>query len=80
MIDNKHEPVTEPEGLKKALAEIRAAQGEYAAFGQEEVDSIFFEAARAAAKERIPLAKMAAAETGMGVAEDKVIKNLYASE
>jgi acetaldehyde dehydrogenase/alcohol dehydrogenase len=80
MTDNRHEPVTEPEGLKKALENIREAQRAYAAFSQEQVDRIFFAAARAAAKERIPLAKMAVAETGMGVVEDKVIKNLYASE
>ncbi|MDR0554775.1 MAG: aldehyde dehydrogenase family protein, partial [Treponema sp.] len=80
MTENKREPVREPESLKRALDRIREAQREYAAFSQEQVDKIFFAAARAAAKERIPLAKMAVTETGMGVAEDKVIKNLYASE
>jgi len=72
--------VTDLEILEKALARIREAQKVFAAFSQEQVDKIFFAAARAAAKERIPLAKMAVAETGMGVVEDKVIKNHYASE
>jgi acetaldehyde dehydrogenase/alcohol dehydrogenase len=72
--------ITEPESLKQALDRIRKAQAVYANFTQEQVDKIFFTAARAAAKERIPLAKMAVAETGMGVIEDKVIKNHYASE
>jgi len=72
--------VTEPENLKNELSRIRKAQAVYATFTQEQVDRIFFAAARAASKERIPLAKMAVAETGMGVVEDKVIKNHYASE
>jgi len=80
MAENKQEPVTEPESLQRALNRIREAQKKFAAFNQEQVDRIFFAAARAAAKERIPLAKMAVAETGMGVVEDKVIKNHYASE
>ncbi|MDR0456073.1 MAG: hypothetical protein LBH20_05265, partial [Treponema sp.] len=80
MTENKQEPVTEPESLQRALNRIREAQKVFATFNQEQVDRIFFAAAKAAAKERIPLAKMAAAETGMGVVEDKVIKNHYASE
>jgi len=72
--------VTDLESLEKALTRIREAQKVFAAFSQAQVDKIFFAAARAAAKERIPLAKMAVAETGMGVVEDKVIKNHYASE
>lgn len=59
---------------------MRRAQREFAKFTQEQVDHIFFEAAMAANKARIPLAKMAVEETGMGVMEDKVIKNHYASE
>src|SRR5690606_8999138 len=55
-------------------------QKEYAGFTQEQVDRIFFEAAMAANRERIRLAKMAVEETGMGVVEDKVIKNHYAPE
>ena len=59
---------------------MRAAQKVFATFTQEEVDKIFYEAASAANKLRIPLAKMAVEETGMGVVEDKVIKNNYAAE
>ena len=66
--------------LEAKLEEIREAQKIFATFSQEQVDKIFFEAAIAANKERIPLAKMAVEETGMGVVEDKVIKNHYASE
>jgi acetaldehyde dehydrogenase / alcohol dehydrogenase len=72
--------VTDLESLEKALARIRKAQSIFSTFTQVQVDKIFFAAARAAAKERIPLAKMAVAETGMGIVEDKVIKNHYASE
>ena len=68
------------EGLEAALARVRAAQAKYAEYSQEEVDKIFLAAASAANKQRIPLAKMAVEETGMGVVEDKVIKNHYASE
>ncbi len=59
---------------------MRKAQERFASFSQEQVDQIFFEAAMAANKARIPLAKMAVEETGMGVAEDKVIKNHFAAE
>jgi len=62
------------------LKRLREAQSVYATYTQEQVDKIFFEAAMAANKMRIPLAKMAVEETGMGVVEDKVIKNHYASE
>ncbi len=68
------------DALNAKLKEVRAAQKEFATFTQEQVDKIFFEAAMAANKARIPLAKMAVEETGMGVVEDKVIKNHYASE
>ncbi|MDR1318230.1 MAG: bifunctional acetaldehyde-CoA/alcohol dehydrogenase [Treponema sp.] len=74
------EPVRDIESLERALAEIRQAQALYAVYTQEQVDKIFFAAARAANNARIPLAKMAVRETGMGVVEDKVIKNHYASE
>jgi len=80
MAETRYEPVTDPQSLSLCLARIRKAQEAFAAFSQEQVDKIFFAAARAAAKQRIPLAKMAVAETGMGIVEDKVIKNLYASE
>ena len=73
-------PVTNAEELHQALARCRAAQQEFATFTQEQVDKIFLAAATAANKARIPLAKLAVAETGMGVVEDKVIKNHYASE
>lgn len=59
---------------------MREAQREFATFTQEQVDKIFYEAASAANKMRLPLAKMAVEETGMGVVEDKVIKNNYAAE
>ncbi|MCL2222894.1 MAG: bifunctional acetaldehyde-CoA/alcohol dehydrogenase [Oscillospiraceae bacterium] len=66
--------------LNEKMDKVRAAQGIYADFSQEKVDKIFKAAALAACKQRIPLAKMAAEETGMGIVEDKVIKNHYASE
>lgn len=66
--------------LEKLLARVRAAQAEFATFPQEKVDAIFRAAALAANNQRIPLAKMAVAETGMGIVEDKVIKNHYAAE
>ena len=72
--------VTEPEDLQQALARCREAQAAFATFSQEQVDKIFLAAATAANKARIPLAKQAVAETGMGVVEDKVIKNHYAAE
>ena len=68
------------ETLEAKLAEMRTAAAVYSKFTQEQVDEICKQAAMAADKARIPLAKMAQAETGMGVVEDKVIKNNYASE
>jgi len=68
------------ETLTVGLENIRKAQKEFATFDQEKVDKIFFAAAKAANKMRISLAKMAVEETGMGVVEDKVIKNHYAAE
>ena len=68
------------EDLAAKIAEVREAQRIFANYTQEQVDKIFFAAAMAANKARIPLAKMAVAETGMGIVEDKVIKNHYASE
>ncbi|GAB6392138.1 MAG: bifunctional acetaldehyde-CoA/alcohol dehydrogenase [Treponematales bacterium] len=62
------------------LERVRAAQREFASFSQEQVDRIFFAAAAAANRNRIALAKLAVAETGMGVVEDKVIKNHFAAE
>ena len=66
--------------LEETLAALRTAQAKFATYTQEQVDCIFRAAALAANQARIPLAKMAVAETGMGVVEDKVIKNNYAAE
>ena len=68
------------EALEAKMKAMREAQREFATFTQEQVDKIFYEAASAANKMRLPLAKMAVEETGMGVVEDKVIKNNYAAE
>lgn len=68
------------EALEERLKQMRVAQQEFAAFTQEQVDKIFLAASIAANKERLPLAKMAVEETGMGIVEDKVIKNHYAAE
>lgn len=78
--DIKEETMTAAQMLEKKLEDMRKAQKVFAAFTQEQVDKIFFEASMAANKARIPLAKMACEETGMGVVEDKVIKNHYAAE
>ncbi len=68
------------EKLEAELAKIRKAQKEFSTYTQEQVDRIFLAAAKAANMARIPLAKMAVEETGMGVVEDKIIKNHYAAE
>ena len=68
------------ETLEAAIARVRAAQQKFSTYTQEQVDKIFLAAAMAANKMRIPLAKAAVEETGMGIVEDKVIKNHYASE
>ena len=72
--------VSSVDTLLEKLAEIRKAQQEFSTFTQEQVDKIFLAASLAANKKMIPLAKMAQTETGMGVVEDKVIKNHYAAE
>ncbi len=72
--------VNNGEALAAKIAQIREAQKKFATYTQEQVDAIFAAAASAANKQRIPLAKMAVEETGMGVVEDKVIKNHYAAE
>lgn len=74
------EPINSVEALQQRIASMKEAQKKFSAFTQEQVDRIFFEAAMAANKQRIPLAKLAVAETGMGIVEDKVIKNHYAAE
>lgn len=68
------------EALEETLASVKEAQKKFSTYTQEQVDKIFLAAASAANKARIPLAKMAVEETGMGVIEDKVIKNNYAAE
>lgn len=68
------------EALQARMKAMRKAQEVFATYTQEQVDKIFYEAAKAANQQRIHLAKMAVAETGMGVVEDKVIKNNYAAE
>ena len=68
------------EALMAKIDEVRKAQEIFATYSQEQVDKIFTAAALAANNARLPLAKMAVAETGMGIVEDKVIKNHYAAE
>ena len=75
-----YEIVDGVEKLEAALDRARAAQKIFAGYTQEQVDAIFLAAATAANQARIPLAQMAVEETGMGIVEDKVIKNHYASE
>ncbi|MFI3171896.1 MAG: bifunctional acetaldehyde-CoA/alcohol dehydrogenase [Eubacteriales bacterium] len=74
------EIIDNTESLTVKLAAMREAQKEFATYTQEQVDKIFYAAAMAANKQRIMLAKMAVEETGMGIVEDKIIKNHYASE
>ena len=75
-----YEIIDSNDKLELAIERVRKAQKIFATYTQEQVDKIFFAAAMAANKARIPLAKQAVAETGMGVVEDKVIKNHYAAE
>ena len=79
-VKKQYETVASAADLEKALTQVREAQRLFAAYTQEQVDKIFLAAATAANQARIPLAKQAVEETGMGVAEDKVIKNHYAAE
>ena len=79
-MENNYAIVDNVEALEAALKRVRKAQQEFSTFTQEQVDKIFLAAATAADKARIPLAKMAVEETGMGIVEDKVIKNHYAAE
>ena len=78
--EKKFEIVDSVEALEARMAQMRKAQAVFATYSQEQVDKIFKAAATAADKARIPLAKMAVEETGMGLVEDKVIKNHYAAE
>lgn len=77
---NENRIVDSVEALEAKLREIRKAQAKFSTYSQQQVDAIFRAAALAACKQRIPLAKQAVEETGMGVVEDKVIKNHYAAE
>ncbi len=80
-MDNQNYSIVDSvEKLEEAIKRTKEAQKIFATYTQEQVDAIFLAAASAANKARIPLAKMAVAETGMGVVEDKVIKNNYAAE
>ncbi len=76
----EYQVVDSVETLEETIARVRAAQRKFATYTQEQVDRIFLAAATAANAQRIPLARMAVEETGMGVLEDKVIKNHYAAE
>ena len=80
MINNEYPFVENVEGLTELFNSVRTAQKEFATYSQEQVDKIFLAAASAANRARISLAKSAVSETGMGIVEDKVIKNHYASE
>ena len=80
MNKKSYETVDSVPKLEALIKRVREAQAKFAEYSQEQVDKIFLAAATAANRQRIPLAKMAVEETGMGVVEDKVIKNHYASE
>lgn len=80
METKNYEIVDSVEKLEAAILRIRKAQQIFSGYTQEQVDRIFLAAASAANKQRIPLARLAVEETGMGIVEDKVIKNHYASE
>lgn len=79
-MSKEYKIVDSVESLEDTIKAVREAQKEFAKFSQEQVDKIFLAASIAANQARIPLAKMAVEETGMGVIEDKVIKNHYAAE
>ncbi len=79
-MSDKYPIVDNTESFEAMLKRVREAQKKFASYTQEQVDAIFLAAATAANRARVPLAKMAVEETGMGVVEDKVIKNHFASE
>ena len=79
-MEENHKVVDSIEMLEKTIKQVKKAQMEFAKYSQEQVDKIFQAAAIASNQARIPLAKMAVQETGMGIVEDKVIKNHYAAE
>ena len=80
MKSKQYEVIDNVEKLESAIQRVRKAQQIFAEYSQEQVDKIFLAAASAANKKRIELAKFAVEETGMGIVEDKVIKNHYAAE
>ena len=80
MESKKHKIIDSVERLQEKISSVREAQKIFSTFSQEQVDKIFLAAASAANKARISLAKLAVTETGMGIVEDKVIKNHFASE
>ena len=79
-MEEMEQKVDSVEKLEELIQRVRKAQEIYSTYTQEQVDKIFFEAATSANMARIPLAKMAVEETGMGIVEDKVIKNHFAAE
>jgi acetaldehyde dehydrogenase/alcohol dehydrogenase len=80
IVENNTTVIDTVDALLSKMNKMREAQRIFATYSQEQVDKIFFAASVAANKQRIPLAKMAVEETGMGIVEDKVIKNHYAAE
>ena len=80
MESNIYKIIDNVDALHEVLERVRSAQKKYSTYTQEQVDKIFLAAASAADKARITLAKLAVEETGMGIVEDKVIKNHYAAE
>ena len=80
MEEKTYDIVDSVETLEKAIARVKEAQKIFSTYTQEQVDKIFLAAATEANKMRIPLAKLAVEETGMGIVEDKIIKNHFASE
>ena len=79
-MEKEYKIVDSVEALEETIRNVKKAQQEFSHYTQEQVDKIFLAASIAANQARIPLAKMAVEETGMGVVEDKVIKNHYAAE
>ena len=80
MEEKNYSIVDSVDSLEALISRVKEAQRKFATYTQEQVDAIFLAASLAANKMRIPLAKLAVEETGMGVVEDKVIKNHYAAE
>lgn len=79
-MSENYKMIKDVDSFNEVFERVKKAQEKFSKYSQEEVDKIFLAASMAANQARIPLAKMAVEETGMGVVEDKVIKNHYASE